>query len=69
MKSNTRPKVLTRMTFTVRLHQQLKIHPGQRLVHKFDMFYMAEGILNWLYRIVETRPRRPSSAFNLNNTD
>lgn len=47
-KSNSKYKVLTKLTFTVSLHQQLKINPGQNLVHGDDMFYMADRILHRL---------------------
>lgn len=40
--------MLTKLTFAVSQHQYLKIHPGQRLVHSDDMFYMAETFLKAL---------------------
>lgn len=41
--------MFTKLTFTVSLHQQLKINPGKKLVHSDDMFYMADRILYRLY--------------------
>lgn len=41
-KSDSKHKMLTKLTFTVSQHQQLKINPGQKLVHSDDMFYMAD---------------------------
>ena len=32
----------TKLTFTVSLHQQLKINSGQKLVHSDDTFYMTD---------------------------
>lgn len=44
-RSNSKHKVFTKSTFTVSLHQQLKINLGQKLVQSDDMFYMADRIL------------------------